>query len=195
MINPPQPLGRHRMSILGLCGRKGRSAPVFIHMLASNLGASTFDFASVTARNQRSARKWLRGGGHPLVFAALALTPLSFTACGASDEEQVAETVKRFYRATAEGDGEEACDQLTDSARGAAGPGQCEAAIEQMGELGGAGTKRRFEAVAVRGTAVRDNQATTNAILPGQSPVALRLRQVDGDWKLESLGFESGGSI
>lgn len=148
------------------------------------------------ARNQRSARKWLRrGGGRPLVFAVLALTPISVTACGASDEEQVAETVKRFYRATAEGDGEEACDQLTDSAREAAGPGQCEAAIEQLGELGGAATRRRFEAVAVRGTEVQGKQARTSAVLAGQSPVALRLRQVDGVWKLESLGFESGGAI
>ncbi len=116
-------------------------------------------------------------------------------ACGASDEEQVAETVKRFYRATAEGDGGEACDQLTESARGAAGPGQCEAAIEQMGELGGAATKRRLEAVAVRGTRVEDKQATTTAVLAGQSPVTLRLREVDGDWKLDSLGFEPEGAI
>ncbi len=149
----------------------------------------------MSARNQRSTRKWLRrGGGHPLLFAALALAPIFVSACG-SDEEQVAETVKRFYQATSEGDGEEACDQLTDSARGAAGPGECEAAIEQMGELGGAATKRRLEAVAVRGTEVRGNQATTQAVVAGQSPVALRLRQVDGVWKLESLGFESGGAI
>jgi hypothetical protein len=150
----------------------------------------------VTARNQRSARKPLRcGSGHALLLAVLALTPISFTACGASDEEQVAETVKRFYRATAEGDGEEACDQLTDSARGAAGPGQCEAAIEQVGQLGGTATRRRFETVAVRGTRVQDKEATTNAVLAGQSPVTLRLREVDGDWKLESLGFEPGGGI
>ncbi len=148
------------------------------------------------ARHQRSPRKRLRRGcGHPLLLAVLVLAPILFTACGASDEEQVAETVKRFYRATAEGDGEEACDQLTDSARQAAGPGQCEAAIEQLGELGGAATKRRFEAVAVRGTEVRGKQATTKAVVAGQSPVALRLRQVDGVWKLESLGFESGGAI
>ncbi len=154
------------------------------------------DLPTVTARNQRSARKGLRrGGGRTFLLAVLALTPISLTACGASDEEQVAETVKRFYRATAEGDGEEACDQLTDSARGAAGPGQCEAAIEQMGAIGGPATKRRFEAVAVRGTEVRGKQATTNAVLAGQTPVALRLRQVDGVWKLESLGFESGGAI
>lgn len=107
----------------------------------------------------------------------------------------MAETVKRFYRATAEGDGEEACDQLTDSARGAAGPGQCEAAIEQVGQLGGTATRRRFETVAVRGTRVQDKEATTNAVLAGQSPVTLRLREVDGDWKLESLGFEPGGAI
>lgn len=150
----------------------------------------------MSARNQRSAENPLRlGGGRPLVVAVLALTVISLGACGASDEEQVADTVKRFYRAAAEGDGEEACDQLTDSARGAAGPGQCEAAIEQMGDVGGAATRRRFEAVAVRGTTVRDEEATTDAVLPGQSPVTLRLRQVDGDWKLESLGFESGGAI
>ncbi len=145
----------------------------------------------VTARSQVPAVKPLcRGRGRPLLAAVLVLASVPLMACGASDEEEVAETVKRFYRATAEGDGGEACDQLTDSARGAAGPGQCEAAIEQIGKLGGAATKRRLEAVAVRETHVEDDQATTNAILPGQTPVALRLREVDGEWKLESLGFE-----
>ena len=145
----------------------------------------------MTARSRAPAAKPLcRARGRPLLAAVLVLASVSLMACGASDEEQVAETVTRFYRATAEGDGGEACDQLTDSARGAAGPGQCEAAIEQMGALGGPATKRRLADVAVRGTNVEGKQATTNAILAGQTPVALRLREVDGEWKLESLGFE-----
>jgi hypothetical protein len=132
--------------------------------------------------------------GLPLA-AVLAFTWIFSMVCAGSDEDQVAETVKRFYRAAADGDGEEACDQLTESAREAAGPGQCEAAIDQLGELGGATTRRRFEAVEVRGTRVQDKQATTNAVVAGQSPVTLRLRRVDGEWKLESLGFESQGAI
>jgi hypothetical protein len=51
-----------------------------------------------------------------LILLALACLATA-TACGASDEQQVNDTVKRFYRAAADGDGKEACSLLTPAAR------------------------------------------------------------------------------
>jgi hypothetical protein len=117
------------------------------------------------------------------------------TACGVSDEERVNATVKRFYRAAAEGDGKEACAQLTPSARGLGGAPQCEAAIEQLGQLGGAEAKRRIANVDVRRTRVDGDRATTQTQVPGQTPVVLTLRKVEGEWKLESIGAQFGASL
>ena len=116
------------------------------------------------------------------------------TACGASDEQRVTDTVKRFYRAAAAGNGKQACGQLTPAARGAAGAPQCEVAIEQLGQLGGPEAKRRIAAVDVRQTRVEGDKATTRAQVPGQTPVVLTLRKVHGEWKLESLGAQFGAS-
>jgi len=126
------------------------------------------------------------------LLAAACLTVLA--ACGASEEQQVNDTVKRFYQAAAEGDGKEACAQLTPAARGAGGAPQCQAAIEQLGQLGGAEAKRRIAGVDVRKTRVKGDVATTQAQVPGQTPVVLTLRKVEGEWKLESLGAQFGAS-
>jgi hypothetical protein len=128
-----------------------------------------------------------------IVLAASVLAVLS--ACGASDKQQVRDTVKRFYKAASEGDGKTACDQLTPSARGAAGAAQCEAAIEQLGQLGGEQAKRRIAGADVFKTRVDGERATTQAQVPGQTPVVLTLRKVDGEWKLDSLGSQFGASL
>jgi len=128
-----------------------------------------------------------------LLLATSCVAVLS--ACGASDEERVNDTVKRFYKAAAAGDGKQACAQLTPAARGPGGAPQCEAAIDQLGQLGGPEAKRRIAGVDVRRTHVDGDRASTQAQVPGQTPVTLTLRKVDGEWKLESLGAQLGGSL
>lgn len=125
----------------------------------------------------------------------LAVAPAAMTSCGSSDQEQVAATVKRFYRAAAHGDAKAACDQLTPSARGSGGGAQCESTIEQLGRLGGAATKRRLEGVAVRHVRVEDDEASAEAQIETQTPIRLRLLELDGTWKLDSLGAQPGGSL
>ena len=87
-------------------------------------------------------------------------------------------TVKRFNRAAAEGDGKEACEQLTSAARTPAGGLQCESAIDQLGKLGGEQTKRRLAAVEVRNVKVNGDRATAEAQIPTQTPATLQLEKV-----------------
>src|SRR5829696_4907416 len=129
-----------------------------------------------------------------LTVIVLAACVAGLVAC-ASDEEQVTDTVKRFYAEAADGDGKDACGRLTPAARGPGGAPQCEAAIEQLGQLGGAEGKRRIAQVDVRKTRVDGDRATTQTQVPGQTPVVLTLRKVEGEWKLESIGAQFGASL
>jgi hypothetical protein len=128
-----------------------------------------------------------------LAVCSVAVATGLLVGCGASAEEQVGDTVKRFYRAASEGDGDEACGLLTQAARTVGGPGQCEAAIEQLGKLGGPETRKRLGDVTVRKTKVDGERASTQTELAGQGAVTLQLRRVDGEWKLDSFGAPSGG--
>jgi hypothetical protein len=127
------------------------------------------------------------------------------TACGSSDEAQIEETIKRFNRAAAAGDGTKACAELTPEARAPAGGLQCEWAIDQLGRLGGEQTRRRMGAVEVRNVKVTGKWATAEALIPTQTPTTLQLEKVprrvlswkpsDGEWKIASLGSAPGGGV
>jgi hypothetical protein len=140
-----------------------------------------------------------------VLTAFLAVLSLSVTACGSSEENQVEETVRAFYRAAAEGDGEEACEQLTPAATTPAGGVRCEDAIDQLGDLGGKAAERRLAAVEVRNVEVRGKQAMVEAVIPTQAPTPLRLRKVERSvlpaleplpkWKLDSVGTGPAGGF
>jgi hypothetical protein len=116
----------------------------------------------------------------------------------------VRETIKRFNRAAAEGDGKEACDQLTPGAQ-ATGGLRCETVIDQLGRLGGEAAKRRLAAVEVRNVTVSGKTATAEAQIPTQSPTRLQLEKVPRrvfkwktsgeEWKIDSLGPGPGGGF
>jgi hypothetical protein len=139
-----------------------------------------------------------------LVLVPGLLVSVLLSGCGASDEEQVRETIKRFNRAAAEGDGKEACDQLTPGAQ-ATGGLRCESVIDQLGRLGGKAAKRRLAAVEVRNVTVSGKTAMAEAQVPTQSPTMLQLEKVprrvfrwktsDGEWKIASLGPGPGGGF
>ena len=129
---------------------------------------------------------------------------ISLSACGASDEAQIADTVKRFNRAAAEGDGALACKELTPAARAPAGGLECESTIDQLETLGGERTKRRLAAVAVRNVRVDGNRASAEAQVPTQTPSTLQLEKVSRrvfkwkrseEWKIASLGSAPGGGF
>lgn len=134
-----------------------------------------------------------------------ALAAVSVSACGASDPQQIEEAIKRFNRAAAEGDGPQACDQLTQAARAPAGGLRCESTIDQLGRLGGAQTKRRLAAVDVRNIEVSGSTATAETQIPTQTPATLQLEKVtrrvfkwkrsDGEWKIASLGPGPAGGF
>jgi hypothetical protein len=140
-----------------------------------------------------------------LLLASFALASLFLAACGDSEEDQVADAIRVFYRAAAEGDGEQACEHLTSAARNAEPGIPCEVAIDQLGTLGGERAKRRLEAVRVRNIKVRGDEATAEAQIPTQNPTALRLRKVGrrvfkwkepiGEWKIDSAGMAPGGAF
>ena len=100
--------------------------------------------------------------------------------------------VEHFYRAAAQGDGRDACGQLSPAARRAPGAAPSEVSIEQLGEIGGPEAKRRIASVDMVDTKVDGDTATTRAQIPGQTPVTLQLRRIQGEWKLESLGSQFG---
>ena len=141
----------------------------------------------------------------PAALALGGLLTLALSACGASDAREIEETIKRFNPAAAEGNGAEACDQLTSAARAPAGGLRCEATIDQLARLGGAQTKRRLAAVEVRNVRVSGDTATAESQIPTQSPATLQLEKVtrpvfkwkrsNGEWKIASLGASSGGGF
>jgi hypothetical protein len=138
-----------------------------------------------------------------VLTAFLAVFSLCVAGCGSSEENQVEETVRVFYRGAAEGEGEKACEQLTPAARAPAGGVRCEDAIDQLGDLGGEAAKRRLAAVEVRNVEVRGEQAMAEVVIPTQTPTTLRLRKVGRsvlpgleavpEWKLDSLGTGPAG--
>jgi hypothetical protein len=149
-----------------------------------------------------------RGRNRPLcallaLLAFAGLASLSVSACGA--EAEIEETIKRFNRAAAEGDGKRACGELTPEARAPAGGLQCEWAIDQLGRLGGERTRERLGAVEVRDVKVTGKWATAEARIPTQTPTTLRLEKVprrvfswmpsDGKWKIAALGAAPGGGF
>lgn len=159
---------------------------------------------------RRGGERITRGRVRPLraklaLLALGCLVSISASACGASDEAQITETIKRFNRAAAEGDGKEACAELTPEARAPAGGLQCEWAIDQLGRLGGEQTRRRMGAVEIRNVKVTGKWASAEARIPTQSPTTLRLEKVsrrvfrwkpsNGEWKIASLGAAPGGGF
>jgi hypothetical protein len=139
------------------------------------------------------------------IVLLLGIVVIALSAGGPSGEEEVADTIKSFFRAAADGDGEAACEQLTPTARAPAGGLPCEAAIDQLGTLGGSTAKRRLSAVRVRRVRVRGNRATAEAQIPTQSPTTLYLARVERrlipgtaavpEWKIHSVGMPGGGAL
>jgi hypothetical protein len=123
--------------------------------------------------------------------AAAVIVALIITGCGDSgDEQKVADTVQTYLSALAEGDGAEACNQLTGEEAGRVfeeeatmlpelGASSCADALSKLGEtLGGEG-KQTLERAETTNVKV-DGDSATAELVGGTKTV--HLRKVDGRW-------------
>ena len=138
------------------------------------------------------------------MLPAVALV-LTVAGCGnGGSASSPADAVRSYNAAVADGDGERACarldsaaqDELRESTQGAI-RGSCRQVIETLAAFYDDATKQRLRETKVD-THTDDDSATATFA----SPVALggpdgratyELEQVDGDWKITSLGIAAAG--
>jgi hypothetical protein len=128
---------------------------------------------------------------------AVLAVALSFAACGeaASDEQQIETTIKEYMRAFANGDGDEACDHLTDARReqmergleAVAGEASCDALSKVVDQLEEADQDEldKLHEIEVEGIKVTGDTATAWPTYRGKRADQTTLRRVDGEWKLD----------
>ena len=135
-------------------------------------------------------------------FLAYALVGLGVLAssCGSeSDQDQIKGTVQDYINATADGNGEDACDEFTgpakreliELAQAAVDTVECEEAVETLAGLLGDEEKDQLKnAVSdeadIRVT-VKGDRARVQIRGATQAPLLVK---IDGDWKINTLGFE-----
>ena len=164
------------------------------------------------AESGEPASQWLRGWRlrqsslfKVVAGASVAVVACCMAACGSSEEDRVKEAITAFYDAAADGDGDEACEQLTPAARTPAGGLRCEDTIDQIGRFSGENAERRLDAVEVRRVRVTGDRATAETRIPTQTPTTLQLRKVKErlfrwkepllEWKIDSVGAGAGGAF
>lgn len=141
----------------------------------------------------------------PLAALATALAlALVATACGsdddgngASEEQQARATVERLYAAIADGDAEQVCAQLNESAQrqleagGLGGKGgSCVESFQKfLDEAEKAGGLDLTLKAKVRSVKVTGDSAVAKVSFGGRGPKGeIPLEKVDGEWKLEAAG-------
>jgi hypothetical protein len=117
-----------------------------------------------------------------------------------SDEEQIEATIKNYFAAFADGDGDKSCEQLTDEAREnlekgleGVGTGKCEDLPEAMKQLP---DEQRNELKKLKDAEVTDikvtgDTATAVPTLEGERGNEVKLRRVGDDWKIDADFFTS----
>jgi hypothetical protein len=125
-----------------------------------------------------------------------------FAACGGggSDEEQIETTIKEYMAAFADGDGDAACDHLTDGAREAmeqgldaiAGKASCDELPKLLDQLEGANREEldKLRDIEVEGIKVTGDTATAWPVYRGERADQATLRRVDGEWKIDQQFFD-----
>ena len=130
-------------------------------------------------------------------YAAVLAVAMVFAACGdgGSDEQQITTAIKEYMRAFANGDGDEACDHLTDERREemeqglkqVAGEASCDAlskVVDQIEETDPGGLDKLHE-IEVEDIKVTGDTATAWPTYHGERADQAKLRRVDGEWKLD----------
>jgi SnoaL-like domain len=125
-------------------------------------------------------------------LAMVAACALAGAGCGESDEEQVEDTVKAYMSAVADGDGEEACEQLTERGRREIAEGLtevtggegCAGAFESLHARAGERALRRLRNAEVTSVTVDGDTATLRI---EDAPHPPKLRKIDGEWKIDEF--------
>jgi hypothetical protein len=110
-----------------------------------------------------------------------------------NQEPAVKATVDSYVRAFAAGDGDKACDALTDAAREAViglgkrmGAGDCPSAMERTREIGGREVRAIVKKIRVRKVDVDQGRARVTLRAAGEDSVA-ELERTEKGWKISSL--------
>jgi hypothetical protein len=110
-----------------------------------------------------------------------------------NSEAEIKKTVKTYVSAFAQGDGEKACAQLTDTARqavagvsGNVGAKSCPQAFERTREIGGKSVIEAARRIQVRKVRLDGGTATVELRAGTQDSVA-QLEQVGSGWKISTL--------
>jgi len=130
---------------------------------------------------------------NPNLTAAFALIAVLALAggCGGSDEDEPADTVRAYLEAFGSGDGEAACEKLTESTRrlivpqAARGVGarDCAGAIRALHDRLTIAQAREFEDAEPTDTKIRGENAEVK-FRAGSLRGKAELREVDGEWKV-----------
>ncbi len=131
--------------------------------------------------SQRSPR---RAFGHWAVIATLVL---GVAGCGGSDEDDIKTTVKDFFGALADRDGDKACDLLVKAAKTGAAGANCAQTVTRAATQ--AVPENRREAarkIEVHKVQINGDNATASAKGP-RGERTLALKKEDGEWRLASL--------
>jgi hypothetical protein len=136
--------------------------------------------AHVDTRPKRLARA-------AVVVAALGALALTALGCGGddkSDADQVKDVVADFYAALADGDGAQACDLVTGSAKAQVSAGQesCEESVSQAAKRVDDELKEELRSIEIRDIKVEGKEATCTATANRVARVELK-KQGD-DWKI-----------
>lgn len=126
---------------------------------------------------------------HRSALSALLAATLALAACGDSDEDQVVNTVERYMRALADGDGKEACALMTSEAKAQVmvagaffGGGDCAKILTSIGsDMLDAGDRQDARNTKVVSVKIRGDQATAET-RPEFDDEPTELRKKGGEW-------------
>jgi hypothetical protein len=123
-------------------------------------------------------------------LAALSLA--AFAGCGPFGGDSPEDVIKDFSEAVADGDGEKACDLVTDEYREQElGGDQCEEQVEQGAEAASDEELDRLRDIEVSDVEEDGDKATAKVKAEGEDEDEVELEKVDGDWKLSGEGGDN----
>jgi hypothetical protein len=125
------------------------------------------------------------------MLVATAAVALAASGCGGG--ESPSETVETFFDAAADGDGGEACAQLTEEGKesgaigalGATSSGACEDAIADIPEQ----VREQLANVSVETTEESEGEATVEVSSEEQGAISFSLVEEGDDWKIDGLAI------
>ena len=114
---------------------------------------------------------------------------LALAGCGESDEDQIKTQVDTLYAAVADGDGEAACEVVTEEAKKQSEESEdksCAQAIEDGAKELNDDQRERLANIEISEVKV-DGDSATVTVKSGDDEEQLNLKKEDDEWKLSDL--------